>query len=136
MTTNLVKASSLESSFLSYWSIVQPKGVPAPEREIIFHATRKWRLDFGWRQLLLGVELQGTSFEGTHHQRTDGLINDYHKSNAAQLGGWTILQYTSKDLKVRPVQVIEEIAAEARRRIAAAESNKQSSQGASDAARD
>lgn len=116
MTTNLAKASGLEASFLTYWSIVRPAGVTDPEQEIRFHPARKWRLDFGWPELRLGVELQGTSFSGTHHQRSDGLHNDCLKLNAAQLLGWTVLLYTSVDLKERPVQVIEEVAAEARKR--------------------
>lgn len=116
MMASTVKASSLEASFLTYWSIVHPAGVPDPEREIRFHPTRKWRLDFGWPAVQLAVELQGTSYAGTHHQRSDGLHEDCLKLNAAQLLGWTVLLYTSIDLRKRPVQVIEEVAGEWKKR--------------------
>jgi hypothetical protein len=54
---------------------------------------RKWRFDMlfeGW----LAVEIQGGVWVRGKHSRGKGQINDFDKLNAAQILGYTVLQFT------------------------------------------
>ncbi len=39
------------------------------------------------------------------------MSKDAEKNNSAQMLGWSVLVYTSEDLKVKPVQIIGEVEA-------------------------
>lgn len=65
------------------------------EREYRFHPTRKWRLDFAFPSLKLGVEVDGGLWTQGRHQRPDGFQKDCEKMNAAALLGWRILRFTA-----------------------------------------
>ena len=58
---------------------------------------RRWRLDFAWPAVLLGVEVEGvTGGAGGRHQRKRGFENDCEKYNAAALDGWCVLRFPGK----------------------------------------
>jgi hypothetical protein len=42
--------------FVQEWT---EHGLPIPENEYRFHATRKWRLDYAWPVIGLAVEIEG-----------------------------------------------------------------------------
>ena len=66
-----------------------------PEREFMFHPTRKWRFDFAFPKQKIAVEIEGvTGGMGGRHQRRSGLEGDAYKYNAAVLLGWRVLRYT------------------------------------------
>ena len=66
-------------------------------REYQFHPTRKWRFDFVFPERFLAVEIEGvTRGIGSRHQRTEGLVKDAEKYNAAAKLGWRVLRYTSR----------------------------------------
>ena len=67
-------------------------GIPAPEREYRFDPTRRWRLDFCWPDLMLGVEVEGGIWSGGAHGRGSGIVGDIEKSNALALAGWKLLR--------------------------------------------
>lgn len=93
---------------------LKQRGLPEPETEVQAVPGRKWRFDLGWPlwkplewrdgykgpwlQMGLLVEVQGV---GRHQQvwRKDGYENDLEKSNAAQLEGWTVLAFSSRQVK-------------------------------------
>lgn len=62
-----------------------------PEREYVFHATRKWRIDFCWPDRKLAVEI-----ESSVHRIKGRFATDMDKYNALQKEGWTLLRYTAK----------------------------------------
>jgi very-short-patch-repair endonuclease len=80
------------------------------EREYRFAPPRRWRFDVAFPEHRVAVELEGAVWSGGRHTRGVGYVADMAKYNAAVLGGWAILRYTSDDLKKRPVQVMEEVA--------------------------
>ena len=86
-------------------------GLVLPVPQYVFHPERKWRLDFAWPDVLVGVEIDGGVFQqrATGHRSISGVMRDGEKSNAAQLLGWCVLRFHSKDLDERPVQVIETV---------------------------
>lgn len=106
--------STLERGFMTIWGSVIPNTVPAPEREHAFSADvePEWRFDFAWPALKLAVELQGGTWIRGRHNRGGGFRGDCEKMNAAQLAGWTVLQYTTDHMEKMPVQVVEEVAKE------------------------
>lgn len=109
--------SHLEQQFVGLWCDPRVKVAgcdeprPEPEREYVFHPTRQWRLDFAWPDCRVGVEIHGGTYQRgrTGHTSPTGHQSDCEKANAAQLCGWILLAYTSKDLKSRPIQVLEEV---------------------------
>ena len=78
---------------------VKAYGLPEPLREYQFHPTRKFRADRCWSDHRLIVELNGgTWMKKSGHNTATGIHRDYEKSNAAQLMGYTYLQFTRKEL--------------------------------------
>lgn len=87
-------------------------GLPEPEREYRFAAhvvglgpgirarlreagLKDWRLDFAWPEHRLAVEVQGGTWSQGKHTRGQGYEDDREKINAAQLLGWTVLEFTT-----------------------------------------
>lgn len=67
-------------------------GLPAPERNFIFHPTRKWRLDFAWPKYKVAVEVEGGSFIAGRHTRGAGFREDCVKYAQALILGWLVLR--------------------------------------------
>ncbi len=107
-----MKASTLEESFLKLWALLAPDA-PAPEQEHSFAKSigRKWRFDCAWPGSQVAVELEGATWVAGRHTRGSGFAGDLEKYNAATQLGWRVLRYTGDDLKMRPVQVVEQIRA-------------------------
>ena len=61
-----------------------------PQREYVFHPTRKWRFDFAFPDAMIAVEVEGRG----RHQSFGGFEKDAEKYNAATLLGWRIFRYT------------------------------------------
>jgi hypothetical protein len=79
------------------------EGIPAPQLEFQFDATRKWRFDFAWPQLAIGngklaMEVQGGIWTHGRHTRGAALKKEWEKLNAAAAQGWRILYCEPKDL--------------------------------------
>lgn len=83
-------ASALEDHLLRS---MRAAGLPEPEREYRFHATRKWRLDFAFVEQRLGVEVEGGIYRGGGHTHVKDLKRDMEKSNALTLAGWRLLRF-------------------------------------------
>jgi very-short-patch-repair endonuclease len=100
--------SELELQFESLLRLTQ---LPEPVREFKFHPFRRWRFDFAWPSCMVAVELEGGTFsrKKSRHTTGSGHQADCVKYNAAALGGWCVLKYTAKDLKSRPLQIVDEV---------------------------
>ncbi len=103
------KKSHLEEAFLFTWNStisgsepVQQHRFAAPERQ--------WRFDFAWPDALVAVEIDGGIFVGGGHSRGMQFTGDCEKLNAAVMRGWSVLRFTTVDLRKRPVQCVEEVA--------------------------
>ena len=70
-----------------------------PVREYRFHPERRWRLDFAWPSIKLGVEIQGMGMGGRAggHQTDKGMQNDCEKHNALVQLGWRVLHFRAGD---------------------------------------
>lgn len=71
--------------------------LPKPEEEYIFHPDRKWRFDFAYPDLMIGIECEGGTWakEAGRHNRGKGFRDDCIKYNEAALLGWRVLRFTS-----------------------------------------
>jgi len=74
-------------------------GMPIPEREHKFMKLRRFRLDFAWVDLMLGVEIEGGVWTGGRHTRGAGYSKDLEKYNLAAMHGWTVYRFTTQDVK-------------------------------------
>lgn len=98
MTTKHPEGSAGERAFVTALRLYGD-GLPAPEREAMFHPSRKWRLDF----LFVGrvaVEIDGGQWvaNGGRHAR-DG---DREKLNEAAAMGMVVLRFSPQQVERDP----------------------------------
>lgn len=62
--------------------------------EYVYHPTRKWRLDFAWPELRVGLEVHGGVWTHGRHTRGGGFTNDREKMNEALTLGWIVIEVT------------------------------------------
>lgn len=70
-----------------------------PERQLRFHPVRQWRFDFGFRDQMLALEVDGGTHTGGRHNRGTGIDEDCRKFAEAQLLGWRVLRVTGDHVK-------------------------------------
>jgi very-short-patch-repair endonuclease len=73
----------------------QMLGWLAPEREHVFHPTRKWRFDFAWPSLMVAVEVEGATWHAGRHTRGSGFEKDAEKYAEAAILGWRVIRVTA-----------------------------------------
>ena len=90
------------AGFDPFLLLLKAHGLPLPQTEFVFHPTRKWRADYCWPDRLVIVERHGGLFmkgrAGMAHAMPTSIRRDWEKANAAQLLGYVILQFESRDL--------------------------------------
>jgi very-short-patch-repair endonuclease len=103
-----VSESHGEAQFLFYLEMLAPD-IPTPEREVKFHQTRNWRVDFLWRTpVKLAVEIEGGIYKGGRHVRPAGFKNDIFKYNALSMAGYKLLRFTP-DMLDDPQMVLDTV---------------------------
>jgi very-short-patch-repair endonuclease len=83
--------SELEETLLL---LIRSEGLPIPEREVRFHGTRRWRFDFAYPNLKIGIECEGGTWAKSRHTSGAGYRKDCEKYNYASLMGWLVLRFT------------------------------------------
>lgn len=80
--------------------------LPEPERQFLFHPTRKWRADFCWPSKKIIVEIEGGIWRGFGkkesggaHSHPSNIERDIDKYNAATALGYRIYRFTEKQLE-------------------------------------
>ncbi|AOA58259.1 DUF559 domain-containing protein [Acinetobacter larvae] len=69
------------------------------DQEFKFCETRKWRADFHIVGHKLLVEVEGGIWSGGRHTRGKGYQADIEKYNAATILGYTVLRFSTADVK-------------------------------------
>ncbi|MEB4802508.1 DUF559 domain-containing protein, partial [Acinetobacter soli] len=69
------------------------------EQEYRFHTKRKWRADFWIIGTKILVEVEGGIWSGGRHTRGKGYIGDMEKYNAAAMMGFTVLRFSTAQVK-------------------------------------
>lgn len=70
---------------------------------------RHWRFDYCIPDLKIACELEGSVFRQGRHTRGIGYSNDCEKYNKAALLGWTVLRYTTGQIRSNPAQVYADL---------------------------
>jgi hypothetical protein len=65
-----------------------------PVVEYRFFKGRRWRLDYAWPRVKIGIEIQGGVWKFGRHTRGKGYEGDCEKLNTAQCLGWRIFWLT------------------------------------------
>lgn len=73
--------------------------LPEPDREYRFHPERRWRFDFAWPTKKVAIEVEGGTWTNGRHSRGNGFENDCEKYNEAAILGWTVLRFTTRQVK-------------------------------------
>lgn len=104
-------ASRLESRFLLLWRMAQG---PPLEREVKFHASRRWRADFAHLASRTLIEIEGGIFlpGGGRHSRGAGYAKDAEKYLEAVLAGWTVIRLTERQLGIGFIERIASLVAD------------------------
>lgn len=63
-----------------------------------FDESRRWRFDFAIPTQKLGIEIHGAVWVRGGHTRGQGFQDDREKMNAAQVLGWSVLEFTTQDV--------------------------------------
>jgi hypothetical protein len=86
-------------------------GLPAPEREWMFHPDRKWRFDYAWPKAMVALEVEGGIFGNGQkcpvckqskrlgHTSVSGMLDDMQKYREAVLLGWKLIRVTPAEEK-------------------------------------
>ncbi|MDC5257351.1 endonuclease domain-containing protein [Acinetobacter baumannii] len=83
------------------------------EKEYKFHPKRKWRADFLITGTKILVEVEGGIWSGGRHTRGKGYIGDMEKYNEAAMMGFTVLRFSTEQVKSGlAVQQIEKMVSE------------------------
>ena len=98
--------SELEQVFDAYWEMLAPD-YDAPEKEVLFHPTRKWRFDRAWVSRKVAVEIDGGIFTQGRHVRGMGYHEQLNKQNAAMQEFWTVLRFDVLHLRDDPYSMVE-----------------------------
>lgn len=69
------------------------------EQEYKFHPNRKWRADFLITGTKILIEVEGGIWSGGRHTRGKGYIGDMEKYNSAAMMGFTILRFSTEQVK-------------------------------------
>lgn len=77
----------------------QVNGLPRPDREYLFHPTRKWRFDFCWPEAKVALEIDGGVWSKGRHTRGSGFIKDMEKLNEAAILGYRVIRCTPQQVK-------------------------------------
>jgi very-short-patch-repair endonuclease len=73
--------------------------LPSPAREYKFCKGRRWRFDFAYPDLKIGIECEGGTWVKGRHNTGTGFAEDCLKYNQAALEGWKILRFTGEHIK-------------------------------------
>jgi very-short-patch-repair endonuclease len=84
--------SDLELRFLLLCRALE---LPEPVAEYRFCVHRRWRLDFAYPDLKVGIEIEGGIYSGGRHVRGNGFERDCEKHNWLAFDGWTVFRFTS-----------------------------------------
>lgn len=94
--------STLEERFVHLW---RSCGGPDPVEQHRPHASRKWRLDFAWPDVLVAVEIHGDRWHG-RHTRGDGFLGDRRKMNACARLGWMVFELCGDDVTYEAIEPV------------------------------
>lgn len=78
---------------------IKTAGLPEPVLEHRFHDVRKWRFDLAYISEMVAIEVEGGIWVQGRHNRGAGMEADICKYNEAQLMGWTVLRYSTEQIK-------------------------------------
>jgi hypothetical protein len=104
------KDAEREAPTLDLLDQIKKVGLPAPEREVVFHPVRLWRFDLAWKPLKFAVEVDGGIWTGGRHSRGGGYEEDCIKFGEAAALDWTVIRVTPGMIKDgRAIGLIEKI---------------------------
>ncbi|MFX4955431.1 DUF559 domain-containing protein [Acinetobacter baumannii] len=69
------------------------------EQEYKFHPERKWRADFLITGTKILIEVEGGIWSGGRHTRGIGYLGDMEKYNEAAMMGFTVLRFSTEQVK-------------------------------------
>lgn len=78
--------------------LIKEAGLPEPQMEVKMVDKRRFRIDYAWPDIKLGVEIQGGVYTRGAHGSIYGILSGYTKANIAACNGWRLLYYTPQQM--------------------------------------
>ena len=72
---------------------------------------RRWRFDYAYPDLRIGIEVHGGIWVRGGHTRGTGFIKDREKFNRAAIAGWLVLEFPIITTNTLPADCVEQILA-------------------------
>jgi len=92
----------------------EDKQVPLPVnrdgKEYRVVPDRRWRFDYAYPELRIGIEIHGGVWTHGGHTRGSGFIKDREKMNRAAVAGWLVLEFPIITSDTLPADCVEMIA--------------------------
>jgi len=91
----------------------EDKQVPLPVnrdgKEYRVVPDRRWRFDYAYPELRIGIEIHGGIWVRGGHTRGSGFIKDREKMNRAAVAGWLVLEFPIITTDTLPLDCVEMI---------------------------
>lgn len=85
-------------------------GLPEPVAEYCHIPKRKFRLDFAYPDIKMGLEIDGGIYNRKAHGSITGILRDIEKSNLGLVEGWSVLRIPNdKILDSKYLKMIEKL---------------------------
>lgn len=88
-----LKSNATTKNELIFLALLQQEGLPLPTKEVVMISGRRYRVDYAWAELRLGIEIQGGVFTRGAHGSIYGILQGYKKANDAAANGWTLMYF-------------------------------------------
>lgn len=83
---------------VAFPTLCKAVGLPTPEAEYRFDASRRWRFDWAWPDSKIALEQEGGVWIQGRHSRGAGMVKDFEKYNQAAVLGWRVFKATPKQI--------------------------------------
>lgn len=93
-----LKANTTLKNEPLFFELLAIAGMPKPEKEVKMIDKRRYRIDYAWPAIKLGIEIQGGVFTRGAHGSIYGILAGYKKANDACEHGWSIMYYLPSEM--------------------------------------
>ena len=82
----------------SFLQVLKQLNLPVPHKEYRYARKRKFRVDFAYPEIRMGIEIDGGIFNKKAHGSITGILNDIDRNNTAAMEGWTMIRIPSSHI--------------------------------------
>lgn len=93
-----LKDNATTKNEMIFMAALESVGLPRPIKEVVMIKGRRYRVDYAWPDIRLGVEIQGGVFTRGAHGSVYGILQGYKKANDAAANGWSLMYFLPSEM--------------------------------------